>query len=202
MTFIKTIALVILISLSAAVDSEAGWLIYHEPEFKGTILDYDTKQPVEGAVVVVEYMTASWWMSPDSSSSIMDVRETLTDKDGNFRIPSYTKLIQPFSWQIMTDFIIFKPGYGTAQLDGRHFSGYELKEEQERSWYWTKELHYKLRGKGIVEIPKMRTREERIRAMEDISIPGPDFPSRKMQILIRLYNEENVSLGFRPISLP
>jgi len=36
-------------------DSFAGWLIYHKPEFKGKVIDAKTKEPLEGAVVVVAY---------------------------------------------------------------------------------------------------------------------------------------------------
>ena len=51
---------------------------------------------------------------------------------------------------------------------------------------------------GIVELPKLKTREERINSLPSIA----GLPSRKMQNLIRLFNEEAVSLGLKPISLP
>ena len=35
--------------------SFAIWPIYHKPEFKGKVIDAETKEPIEGAVVVVVY---------------------------------------------------------------------------------------------------------------------------------------------------
>ena len=42
----------------------------------------------------------------------MKVKETLTDKKGEFYFPPYTTLIQPFSGEDLARFIIYKPGYG------------------------------------------------------------------------------------------
>jgi hypothetical protein len=181
----------------------AGCYYYHEPAFKGTILDIDTKRPIEGAVVVVEYKKASLGLV-ESPSTIIDVRETLTDTEGNFHVPSYSTLLQPFSWKIPSILLIFKPGYASVQEGNWHFTGEELKEEMELSLVWTKELKYKLRGAGIVEIPKLKTREERIKAK-----PAPvgepiDWKKQKQFIkAIReewqyLYNEDPKALYLAP----
>ena len=90
-----------------------GWLIYHKPEFKGKVIDSETKQPIEGAVVVAIYYKKSMMGIVESYSVIMNVKETLTDKNGEFYIPSYTTVIQPLSWESKATFIIFKPGYGS-----------------------------------------------------------------------------------------
>lgn len=141
--------------------AHAGWLIFYEPELKGKILDIDTKQPIEGAVVVVEYKKATIGLGAGTISSIIDIRETLTNKDGNFRFPSYTTFIQPFSWQIPASVIIFKPGYPSVELGEWYFVGGQIQEQEES---WSKELKYRLHGLGIVELPMLRTREERIQA--------------------------------------
>jgi hypothetical protein len=123
----------------------------------------------------------------------------LTDKDGNFRIPSYTTFIQPFSWQIPTLFIIFKPGYASLELGKSYFTGEETRA-QEWDWSWKKDLKFRLHGSGIVELPNVRTREERINSLP--SIPGPGIPANSMRTLIKLSNEERISLGLKPEEWP
>ncbi|HEY5974247.1 MAG TPA: hypothetical protein VIU41_05845, partial [Geobacteraceae bacterium] len=57
----RIIILSVLLLLMAS-SSDASWLIYHEPEFRGEILDIDTKEPIEGVVVVVEYTKSTLGM--------------------------------------------------------------------------------------------------------------------------------------------
>ena len=185
---VRAIIFAMIIVVVTAATSDAGWLIYHEPEFKGIILDTDTKQPIEGAVVVAVYKKASMGLGAGSIDSIINVRETLTDKEGHFRIPSYTTFIQPFSWQIPTTCIIFKPGYASAEVGNWHFGGEELKEVQERGWPWTKELKYKLRGRGIVELPKVKTREERWNA-SFVGVTG--YSEKELPMLYKARSEED-----------
>lgn len=185
--------LIVLIISTMATTSEAGWLIYHESELKGQIIDIDTKQPIEGAVVVVVYKTAfpNW---PDGQGvSDIDVRETLTDKDGKFLIPSYSTIIQPLSWKIPGDVIVFKPGYASlTSLQGLRpslFTG-EKSGEREGTWHQSG-LKYRLRDNGIVEIPKLETWKQRWRA-SNVSA-GTDLKS-KTTILNRFVNQEDENL--------
>jgi hypothetical protein len=193
MNIIQSMMLTVVILIMTATSSEANWLIYHEPELKGTILDIETKQPLEGAAVVAVYKKATLGLGAGSLSSIIHIRETLTDKDGNFRIPSYWTLIQPFSWQIPNYVLIYKPGYVRLDMGTWHFIGQELKEEQGGSWPGLTGLRYRLRGRGIVELPLFRTMEER-----RLSIPlpiGDESDYKKQTIFIRLLNEEQKNLG-------
>jgi len=175
-----------------AASSEAGWLIYHEPEFNGKILDIETKQPIEGAVVVVEYKKKTMGIGA-SMSSMFDVRETLTDKDGKFHFSPYTTLIQPFSWQIPTGFVIFKPGYASLKLGSGYFTG-EVTKEQEGTWpnLELEVLKYRLRGSGTVELPKLVTRGQRLIArMIDIE----DYSAKELPLLYKAITEEGKALG-------
>jgi hypothetical protein len=183
------ITMIIMLMLPIVVmptSSEAGWLIYHEPIFDGKILDIDTKQPIEGAVVVVEYNKATMGLGAGSISSIISLRETLTDKEGNFHIPSYSTLIQPFSWQIPTTVIIFKPGYASLELGAIYFTGKQI-QEKEGSWPWSKELKYKLHGPGIVELPKIKTSEDLIK--RTLGFPT-GFGAKELPHLYKAYGEE------------
>ena len=54
--------------------------------FEGKVIDADTKQPIEGAVVLgVYYFTA--YTIAGSNSYVEDGQETLTDVNGEFKLP-------------------------------------------------------------------------------------------------------------------
>ncbi len=56
--------------------SHAGWLIYHKPEFKGKVIDTETKEPIEGVVVVAIYQKHPIISGPGGgSSSIINIKE-------------------------------------------------------------------------------------------------------------------------------
>lgn len=94
----------------------AGWLIYHKPAFRGKIIDAGTKEPINGVVVSIFY--EAHLMGPAGGGTyIINVKEMLTDKKGEFYIPSYTTLIQPLSIEAEVDFIIYKPAYGSFPKD-------------------------------------------------------------------------------------
>lgn len=194
--------LMAIILLCSVTPSHAlWWMVYHKPEFKGKVIDAETKEPIDGAVVVVTYSKHIFRFMPESGSFIFDVREALTDKEGDFYIPSYTTVIDPLAWEEWARFIIFKPGYGSfpnyhvsppklGVNPEEFFSKGRIGEEGEIVW-----LSQKIKVTfGVVELPKLKTREERIKAL-----PGPvgEFSDRKKQKqFIRLLNEENKNLGF------
>jgi len=107
--------------------------IYSGGPWRGRVIDADTKEPIEGAVVV-----AIWRREydgiPDAGAAtfLHDVKETLTDKSGQFEIPAYRETGENKSlwrekdlkgWGGATlfipgptinepDFIIYRPSYG------------------------------------------------------------------------------------------
>ncbi|HEY6874467.1 MAG TPA: hypothetical protein VI298_17245 [Geobacteraceae bacterium] len=104
---------VVLVAITLSNYSHAG-LIYSQPAFKGKVLDVETKKPIGGAVVVAYYIIETPTPPAGAFSHPIGVRETLTDKAGNYYLPPYTKMIDPLSRSRDTSFIIFKPGYGTG----------------------------------------------------------------------------------------
>ncbi len=87
---------IILAVLCATASAGSGWLIYHERSFKGRVIDAETKEPIDGAVVVAQYHVNM--LGPTGShTTLIDVQEALTDKKGEFVLPSLTKMINPFS---------------------------------------------------------------------------------------------------------
>jgi len=177
----------------------AGWLIYNKPEYRGRIIDAETKKPIEGAVVVAIYQKYPIISGPaGGSTSIIHIKEALTDEKGEFHIPSYTTLIGPNSIEDDTDFIIYKPGHGRYPSH-RARPPHVVSPEK----LFTKEIGTKgeiyLRKKtvffiyGVVELPPLKTWEERRRGL-----PGypSDFTSKKVPLFFKAINEERKKLGF------
>ena len=202
MNYVRVIILAVLMVALVTVSSEAGWFIYHKPGFKGKVIDAETRAPLEGAVVVVVYNKTTLGLGAGTISSIINVRETLTDKDGMFRIPSYTTIIQPFSREASASFIIFKPGYGTFPNQRLYPPGLSLSDQEiffsagigaER--YLQKQVGLELKfatlKTGIVELPKLKTREERRQAWMDASIFGADVKASELPLLYKIVNEES-----------
>ncbi|MEK6678286.1 MAG: hypothetical protein AABY39_02600 [Nitrospirota bacterium] len=217
-TIIVSLIIVLTIFTFVAPSHALWWMVYHKPAFKGKVIDAETKEPIEGAVVVAVYDKATIGLGAGSISSIIEVRETLTDKEGMFHIPSYLTIIQPFSIENEANFIIFKPGYGSfpwhrvsppMEMSLDVIEEYFIKEVGKTDEIVQRSQVPATKGKilkrwnvifGIVELPKLKTREERRDSLP--SIPGPGIPSIKMKNLIRLSNEERISLGLKPEEWP
>ena len=58
--------------------SFAGWLIYSKPDFKGRILDAETKEPIKGVVVTAAYWADAVVGGPGGGNSkIIHIKESL-----------------------------------------------------------------------------------------------------------------------------
>lgn len=203
-----TIVLLTLICFAfAASSTSASWLIYSKPEFKGKVIDAATKEPVKGAVVVVMYYSSPIITGPGGGSPyIIHVRETLTDENGMFSTPSYTTLIQPNSVEHNAEFIIYKPGYGSLPEQAvKPYPPIYLED------FFTREMGTKgeirmdsMAGMkvfpvtyGIVELPKLETREERLGSIPSTN-PGELTPE-DIPLLYEAINEERKRYGLGPI---
>lgn len=110
--FAIIVAFILIISL-AQISQATG--LYSKPEFRGRVIDAETKQPIEGAVVVVLYYKMHLIGAPGGPSvRVMTAKETLTDKRGEFFLPSYSTVML-ISREIPIRFIFYKPGYMSAE---------------------------------------------------------------------------------------
>lgn len=176
------------------------WLIFHKPAFMGQAIDVDTKKPIEGAVVVAIYSKIDLGiflglLGHDYSS--FKVKETLTDQNGIFVFPPYTTLIGPLSIGFgSTALFIYKPGYfyGGFPLDQETGLPPKKIEDMDEEWSAIKYPKKKFRfHKGILELPKAETREERIEVLQDFEDLELDFKYPKLAV--KLINEEVRFLG-------
>jgi hypothetical protein len=178
---------IILAAPFGTTNAGSGWLVFHEKSFKGKIIDVETKEPIEGAVVVAQYHVNM--LGPTGShTTLIDVQEVLTDKNGDFILPSLTKLINPISTGDDTSFLIWKPGFKKEDIWGGYFFSKEPGTVENRPVHAEGGLVLRPVRLGIVELGKVRTREER-----RVAKPGPvgDEPEwRKQKQFIKMIREE------------
>ncbi len=197
-----------------------SWFIYYKPAFKGKVIDADTKEPIEGAVIVAVYDKRAIRLAPHSVGIIMHAQETLTAKDGTFVIPSYTTITDPFSFDFRVTFVIYKSGYGSFPAkpgiqwvtkfqrvpagispdDHENFFSRSIGSEGELELaIWEKGVleFRKVRVPfGIVELPKLKTREERLKV---IPAPPGEYSDRDLPMFYKAINEERKSFGLQEV---
>jgi len=171
--------------------------LYSKPEFRGRVIDAETKQPIEGAVAVVLYDKWAMIGGPGGPSSYtFHAKETLTNNEGEFSLPSYSSLTLS-SMDAGVRFIFYKPGfmagYGPANisplLEEAYFSTGNVGEEMEiAAKTFDKRSYIKWKGPvGIVELKKGESYP---------SIPS-NYRSALLPLLFRAINEERSIRGHK-----
>lgn len=90
--------------------SDGHCLAYYKPAYEGRVVDLNTSEPIEGAVVAALY-TCETYAVIEMLSCLVGYRETVTDKDGSFHLYPYFSVTGPLTFSDRTSFIIYKPGY-------------------------------------------------------------------------------------------
>ena len=187
--------MVLFIGSFYVVESYA-WLIFHKPEYKGKIINSETQESIEGVVVVAVYNTHTIIGGPAGGySSVVKVKETLTDKTGEFLIPSYTTIMGPNSKEYYTEFIIYKPGYASYPNYKRRIVPFKFCGPE---YLFTKKVGsiglIKNGTKpvnityGIAKLPKLNAWEERRRAVPSRPV---DTTSKELPLLNEIINQED-----------
>jgi hypothetical protein len=127
---IKTVISLTFLALSFIPLSETYADLYSGGPWRGRVIDADTKQPIEGAVVSIGWERV--YESGFGPYTIFQVaKEVLTDKSGLFEVPAYVEKRGKLFWRMrdlrgdpkaellysgpeirIPDFIIYKPSYG------------------------------------------------------------------------------------------
>lgn len=175
-----------LIPFSLLLATGCGHLIYTSEAYRGQVLDAETQQPLVGAAVL-----AIWYrevpVAPHGPAvDCHDALETLTDVNGEFTVPERTH-VTPIGKIREPEFVIYYPGYAPYPSRQAHPQGNEISVAYKEKYF-------------PVALSKLKTREERIKRAD---IPASSkVPETKMVNLIRLVNEERLSLGLQPIGNP
>jgi|Deesub1362A_J573_1020465.scaffolds.fasta_scaffold02077_1 hypothetical protein len=194
----------VLLTAIAFILFMGGRFIYFEVDrtYRGRVIDADTKEPIEGAVVVAYWMEEMATIA-GPSSRLKDVKETLTDEGGRWEIEgpigsgSGTGLMGDLDvvFSIMTcrpitrkpQFIVFKPGYCPWPRP------YEIEVCRERAKGHGKWYHKAI--SEIIELPKLTRKEDRRRAVSIGLIYDGKEALKKQIEFIRLLNKEYEYLG-------
>lgn len=143
--------------------------------YEGKVIDAETKQPVEGAVI-----HGTWSkVQLGGAHEYYDSYEVLTDKNGEFKIPGKGLLVLS-EIEDMT-LIIFKAGY--KQWKPNLWSG--LKEGK-----WRNEEVVWNGNKGTFKLFKLTLEERRQRG-----VTMPFGPSKSQKLLRQESNTENIEIG-------
>ena len=150
--------------------------------FKGKVVDADTKEPIEGAVVLAAYYFTSYGIA-GSNSSVEDVQETMADRNGEFELPRTRRWFVLHRGYPEGTLEIFKPGYATLLHKQSKAVG------DNKSWP-TPDKYI------VYELPKLKTDAERKENVLSTHI-FDEIPFKKRKLYIQALNEERKKLGMR-----
>lgn len=157
--------------------------------YMGKVLDAETEEPIEGAVLFMAFNTLSGNVG-GTASHFADAKEVLTDKNGEFFLEHSITTLRPGQlWDPWPKTYIYKPGYGV-------FPGKGTSIIPKPDWYGIDENKY-----SIVKLPKLYTKKERLDALRHVSI-SYKVPYEKQRIIYDLRNNERIYLGLEPGWLP
>lgn len=148
--------------------------------YKGRVVDADTKEPVEGVVVYMEWVAPHW---PEGHDDV-GAYETITDKEGKFSLSRYWSInLWKMAWadNLLT---IFKSGY--EPISGSSWR-YFLKIEwgaPKGKYIWKIE-----HGKPVILLRKSSGDIEK--RLSNLDAAYPDGPEGTGQLLLREWKEEH-----------
>lgn len=207
--FLKRILLVVLtIYLTAGVyafglswksdEPFHGLLCYSDGPYKGKVIDFYTKMPIEGAVIAGSWSVERAAFYP----SFCDAVEAVTDKNGQFLLPrAWCINLWPIgNLNVPADIVVFKPGY----LAYPPFGSTEADRKKHMPGWNSPRLFESSNQDNIVELGKPDTAADRM--LTNNTVHGPlayDRAYNKLPVLLRLINEDRKSLGLQgEIGLP
>jgi hypothetical protein len=186
---LKTLFLAISIFLFTATSAfSAGFLYHSDGPYRGKVIDLETGEPIEGAVVAGTWELYILYIKP----SFCDAEETITDKNGEFVLPKASCFtLWPLAKMRNLHFIVFKPGYlGYPPL------GATFEERKDRMPGITGEEFRDEKQYNIIKLGRPKTRMERELTFGYANSPfGFDEAIDSLPTLIKLVNEEAKNLG-------
>lgn len=159
----------------------------HLAPFFGKVIDADSKEPIAGAAVLAVYRSEVPSIA-GPMSSVVDGQETLTDENGEFKIPKVKRWFVADRGYPGGKLIIFKPGYG-------FFPNHKQSRAPGINRAWPPPNKY-----IVFELPKLKTRKERDLNLNFTRPVGITY--KKMRHFTNLLNKERINLGYSPLTIP
>lgn len=156
--------------------------------FKGKVVEKGTEKPIPDAVVLVLYYKTGYMVAGEINS-LVDAQETLTNKEGKFKIPRKRRWFVPERGYMDAEIIIFKPGYGAfpSHRESEAVGGNKLWPAKKRN--------------DLYKLPKLMTKKERkdnLYSLRNYS----EIPYSKQKNYFDKLNDEHSALGYSKISIP
>ncbi len=108
----------VLIALMMVLFTATGCAGFISGPFSGKVIDAETKEPIEGAVVVVTYYGREYYPWGSGITRLDVVDETLSDTNGEFKISKKLGSM-PINYRYKwPKFTIYKRGYKTSDMLG------------------------------------------------------------------------------------
>ena len=156
-------------------------------QYYGKVIDAETKAPIEGAAVLVVYMTEQYGLA-GAVSYFADAQEVVTDKNGEFKIPA--KRLFTFriisGWERYPQFRIFMPGYGCYPKHKGVKPMFDPNGTLPTDQYVT------------IELPNVNQESKKSRLENYGCYPSPSVPETAYKKLLHLINQEAIFLGLEP----
>jgi hypothetical protein len=160
--------LILIIGIPGSVAFSADFFRY-DHDIIGKIVDFDTRKPIAGVVVSAMWVTYPVSLSIEPKMKYYDYFETLTNKDGDFRIPGKgLNIIRNMPPPIIA---IFKAGYSILHLQ-------DLGENFKKDHPFNDEVKW-IEDKPVIPFKK-KSLEERKRYLRT----HPRVPFMKMEYVI------------------
>ena len=145
------------------------WLLYHDKAIKGQVIEADTGNPIEGALVI-----ALWKLTDivgEGPGGYAKIIVTETDKEGRFEIPPWINF-KPWKLIYTTNNLspytaIFKPGYMVHRSHRLAFEGFPedtIMTAEERK------LGIEKFGIAPAKLYKIKNDDERLASLDNLSL--------------------------------
>ncbi len=176
------VVFVVLLTTVSTVTHEYG-------PYYGKVVDAETKAPIEGAVLVLVFFTNKYGSPGGPVGHQVDVKEAVTDKNGEFRTPAY----RYFKYRIFSTWdpnpmaTIYKSGFGCyrdhkqAKLDVEIVPSYTLPARQYTTAF----------------LPKLLTIEERMAPGSRCTMPTTSYD--QTPLYAKEVNVERKARGLEPL---
>ena len=130
--------LVLLLGLTAPLPACLGFVfgVYSAEPLEATVLDAQTKQPLEGVIVTANWQIEEGTMGGNVPVGQLMVLETVTDKDGVFRFPGWGSKSAPKGHLVVHDpqLLLFKSGYEYRRLLNTFTADYNKGMRRRSEW--------------------------------------------------------------------
>jgi hypothetical protein len=177
----------LLIAISTLLMLSGCAIYHHYGPYYGKVVDTEMKAPLEGAAVLAVYYTELYTVA-GTVGKYLEARETVTDKNGEFRIPSNNIFtLRPLNlFDNNVWFWIFKPEYGCYPNHSK------VRPMYLPNGTIPPDSHV------IIELPRLNSKDERIenQRCEPVSIPMAHY-----KVFLQLINTERLSLGLEPVPI-